>query len=53
MDLQNGDEWRFEFKNNYEYLDEPFEIVDGLFLPVGGYRFNDVEAQYTIGPQRK
>jgi hypothetical protein len=53
MDLQNGDEWRFECKNNYEYLDEPFEISDGLFLPVGAYRFNDVEARYTIGPQRR
>ena len=39
--------------NNYEFLDEPFEIADGLFLPVGGYRFNEVEARYTIGPQRK
>ena len=53
MDLQNGDEWRVEFKNNYEYLDEPFEIDEGLFLPVGAYRFNDVEARYTIGPQRQ
>jgi hypothetical protein len=53
MDLQNGDEWRVQVKNNYEYLDEPFEITDGLFLPVGGYRFNDVEANYTIGPQRR
>ena len=53
MDLQNGDEWRVEFRNNYEYLDEPFEITDGLFLPVGGYRFNEVEGLYTIGPQRR
>jgi hypothetical protein len=53
MDLQNGDEWRVEARNNYEYLDEPFEIVEGLFLPVGVYRFNDAEASYTIGPQRK
>jgi hypothetical protein len=53
MDLQNGDEWRVQVKNNYEYLDEPFEIINGLFLPVGGYRFNDVEANYTIGPQRR
>ena len=53
MDLQNGDEWRFAFKNNYEYLDEPFEISEGLFLPVGGYRFNEVEARYQIGPQRR
>jgi hypothetical protein len=53
MDLQNGDEWRVELKNNYEYLDEPFEITTGLFLPVGGYRFSDAEGSYTIGPQRK
>jgi hypothetical protein len=53
MDLQNGDEWRFTFRNNDEFLDEPFEIVEGMFLPVGGYRFNDVEARYQIGPQRK
>ena len=53
MDLQNGDEWRVEVRNNYEFLDEAFEISDGLVLPVGGYRFNDAEASYTIGPQRK
>jgi hypothetical protein len=53
MDLQNGDEWRVEVRNNYEFLDEPFEITDGLVLPVGGYRFNDAEAAYTIGPQRR
>ena len=34
MDLQNGDEWRVELKSNYEYLDEPFEIADGIVLPV-------------------
>ena len=53
MDLQNGDEWRVEFTNTYEYLDEPFEIADGVILPVGGYRFDAGEARYTIGPQRR
>lgn len=53
MELQNGDEWRVEFKNSYEHLDEPFEIADGVTLPVGAYRFNDVEGRYTIGPQRR
>jgi hypothetical protein len=53
MDFQNGDEWRLEFKNNYEYLDEPFEISSGVVLPVGGYRFNEVEARYNVGPQRR
>jgi hypothetical protein len=36
MDFQNGDEWRLEFKNNYESLDEPFEMPEGVVLPVGG-----------------
>jgi hypothetical protein len=53
MDLQNGDEWRLGFTNDYEYLSEPFEITTGLFLPVRGYRFNTVEANYMAGPQRK
>jgi hypothetical protein len=53
MDLQNGDEWRLEFANNYEYLDEGFEITPGIVLPVGGYRFNVIDARYQIGPQRR
>ncbi|MFO7692200.1 MAG: DUF5916 domain-containing protein [Vicinamibacterales bacterium] len=53
MDLQNGDEWRVEFRNSYEYLDEPFEIADGIVLPVGQYRFNEAEARYSIGPQHR
>ena len=53
MDLQNGNEWRLEFRNSYEYLDEPFEIADGVVLPVGEYRFNEAEARYSIGPQHR
>jgi hypothetical protein len=53
MELQNGDEWQVQARNSYEYLDEPFEIADGITLPVGGYRFTDAEAMYMIGPQRR
>ena len=53
MDLQSGDEWRVEATSNFEYLDEPFEIASGVFLPVGGYRFTEVEGRYQLGPQRK
>ena len=45
--------WSVEASNNYEYLSEPFEIASGLWLPVGSYRFNEVEARYQLGPQRK
>jgi len=53
MDLQNGDEWRFEVRDIYQFLSEPFEIVPGIVLPVAGYRFTDSEARYTFGPQRR
>ena len=53
LDLQNGDQWRVGVTNDYEFLDEPFEISTDLYLPVGGYRFTEVEAQYQMGPQRK
>jgi len=49
MELQNGDEWHVECRNTFERLDEPFEISTGLFLPVGGYRFSEVEARYLLG----
>jgi len=53
MDLQNGDEWRIETTNSYEFLEEPFEIATGVFLPIGGYRFTEVEGRYQLGPQRR
>ncbi len=53
MDLQNGDEWRVEATNNFEHLSEAFEIASGVLLPVGGYRYNEVEARYQLGPQRR
>lgn len=53
MDLENGDEWRLEFTNDYEFLEEAFEIAPGVVLPVAGYRFNQVEGNYRLGPQRR
>ena len=32
---------------------EPFESGPGVTLPVGGYRFRDVEATYSAGTQRR
>jgi hypothetical protein len=53
QDFQSGDDWRLAFTNNYEHLDEPFEISKGLYLPMGSYRFNHVDARYQIGPSRR
>ena len=52
-DLHNGDMFRVELTNSYEFLDEPFEIHDGVSVPVGSYRFSEMQSRYQFGPQRK
>jgi hypothetical protein len=37
LNLESGDEMSFEFGWNAERLEEPFEISDGVVLPVGRY----------------
>ena len=39
--------------NNYELLVDPFVIVDGVTLPVGGYGFTNTELSYAFGAQRQ
>lgn len=53
MELQNGDEWRVELSNSYESLSRVFEIAPDVTVPIGGYRFNEVEARYQLGPRRR
>ena len=53
LDFQSGDEWRVEVTNNYEYLDEPFEVTDEAFIPAGGYHFTDVRTSVRLGPQHR
>ncbi len=53
LDFQNGEEWRLEVTNSYEYLDEPFEVTDATFIPVGGYHFTDVRTSLRLGPQHR
>ena len=53
FDLQSGDQLRVEATSSYEFLDEPFEIEEGIFVPVGTYRFTGFEGRYQLGPQRK
>jgi hypothetical protein len=41
-ELQSGDEVAVSVENTNEYLPEPFEISDGIELPVGRYEWNSV-----------
>ncbi len=53
LDFENGDEWRLEVTSNYEHLDEPFEITEGSFIPVGGYHFTDARMSVRLGAQHR
>ena len=40
VDTESGEHFEFDWIPDYEALTEPFEIVDGVTLPVGHYHFN-------------
>jgi hypothetical protein len=52
LELENGDDARFEYTRSFEFLPDDFEISDGIVLPVAVYRFQDVRFVYQLGPQR-
>jgi len=39
--FQNGSQLFLGYIQNYEYLDEDFEIRENVFIPVGSYTFNN------------
>ena len=51
-EFQRGDEWWLEYNRDFEFLAEPFEIADGVVLPVGPYAFDSFRSNYQLGPQR-
>ncbi len=52
-ELENSDRIGISAAENYEFLVEPFEPGRDVVLPVGGYRFRDLETTYTLGGQRR
>jgi len=50
--FESGDELRFELSNRFEFLDGPFEISDGIILPVGEYEFTDVRFEIETTDRR-
>jgi hypothetical protein len=53
IDFENSDRFEVEYGSNYELLEEPFEISDGIVLPIGGYDFGGLDVDYQLGPQRR
>jgi len=50
--FENSDFANASYERNHEVLFEPFEIVDGVFIPAGPYRFDRYMASYWFGRQR-
>ena len=50
--FQNSDNANVSYGRNHEVLFEPFEIVEGVFIPVGAYEFDRYRASYWFGRQR-
>lgn len=53
VEFENGNEWSLGGTETYERLDDPFEIVEDVTVPAGGYRFREVRTNYRLGPQRR
>ncbi len=51
-EYQNGDTLNVEYTRNYERLPAPFAINPGTTVPAGGYNYQNLRAQYLLGPQR-
>jgi hypothetical protein len=50
--FESSDMANVGYGRNYEVLFEPFEIVEGVFIPVGAYEFDRYSASYWFGRQR-
>ena len=37
IDFESGDFLNFQINKTYEFLDNPFEVVDGIDIDAGGY----------------
>ncbi len=50
--LNSGDQFRVEWSNIFERLEDSFEISDGVVLPIGDYNFNEVRLEIRSANHR-
>ncbi len=53
IEFESSDRFDATYTRSYEFLDQPFRIASDVTIPVGGYRFQDVELLYSFGLQRR
>jgi hypothetical protein len=47
VDFQNGGNASIAFNHVFEFLRAPFEVVPGLFIPPGGFGWNELRLRFT------
>ena len=53
IEFQNSDQFTATYTQSHEFLEQPFPIASGVTLPVAGYDFQDVQASFSLGQQRR
>ncbi len=53
VEFENSDQSEITFQRELEFLSEPFEISDGIEIPIGTYEFQEIFYRYLLGPHRK
>ena len=52
IELENSDSITADYVRSNEYVDQAYPVA-GVEVGVGGYRFQDIQLSYAMGPQRK
>jgi uncharacterized protein DUF5916 len=52
IEFLNSDRFSVAYAGTYEFLPRPFEISDGIVLPIGGYDYDTVRVGWNLGLQR-
>ena len=53
VDMDNGDVFNARYRDRFERLDAPFEIVEGIVIPADEYRFWEAWLSYEMGRHHK
>ena len=53
IEFHNSDNFRADYRNDYELLPKNFGIATGVTVPRGGYGYESFNTQYSLGAQRR
>ncbi len=53
IEFFNSDRLTIRYTRDYEFIPKPFEIASNVTVPLGGYTYQSLLAQYVLGRQHK